>query len=64
MAKGLQGRRLSNSKNVNVRDGTDADISFEYDAPGDAVLVQVELNRGGQTFHRSIIAETRLPPPL
>ena len=51
------------SKNVDIRDETDTGISFDSDSPGDVVLVQVELKKGGQTLYRSIVTETRLPPP-
>lgn len=63
VAKGLQGRRLKSSRQVDIHDESDTGLSFDYDTPGDAVLVQVELKKGSQTLYRSIIAETRPPPP-
>lgn len=60
LAKGQQGRHLS--KNAHVRDGTDKDIGFDSNGPGDVVLLQVELEDNGKTIFRSIVAETTSAP--
>ena len=56
-------RRLQDKPDVDIQEGTNDTIEFDANGPGDVVLVQVQIKDEGKTLFRTILAETRLPPP-